>query len=138
MAKGALARIKNPLPVQDTGLNTNPERWLQIHHWEQRQVTIAATGAGGAQNLGGVVGVGLRRRIRSLKLRNDGTDNNFFTLFAGVTVVDSWGVPAQTTRVIGDEDGWDFEAGEQPSIQISSIAGGVSYVSARGVEASPT
>lgn len=134
---------KSPTPTrvqrtEDTGLNTNPARWLQIYHWEQREVTIVAAGAPGAQNLGGVVGAGLRRRVRSLKLRHAGSANTVVSLLVGAVVVDSWDVPAQTTRVVGDEDGWAFAAGEQPSVQTTDITGGSTFVSARGVEAAPT
>ena len=123
------------LKTEDTGLNTNPERWLHIYHWEQREVTLTDTGAPGAQNLGGAVGGGLKRRIRSLKIRHAGTSNTVVTLFADAIVVDSWDIPAQTTRVVSDEDGWAFAAAEQPSIQTSDVTGGSTYVSARGVEA---
>lgn len=121
----------------------NEEKWRHKYHWEQREVTIAVVGAPGAQNLGGPVGAGLRRRIRRLKLRNTGTNPTVVSLLVGATVVDSWGVPAGNdsagcTRIVEDEDGWAFAVGEQPIVQTSDITGGLTYVSARGVEAAPT
>lgn len=112
----------------------NPERYLHKYHWEQREVTISVAGAPGVQSLGGAVGVGLKRRIRVLKIRHAGTSNTVVSLVVGATVVDSWDVPAQTTRVVSDEDGWAFAAGEQPAVQTSDISGGSTYVAARGVE----
>ncbi len=111
------------------------DKWLQDCHWEQRQVTITIVDAPGAQNLGVPVGVGLIRRIRSLKIRNAGTQNTVVSLLVGTVVVDSWDIPAQTTRIISDQDGWKFVAGEQTIVQTSSVDGGNTYVSARGVEA---
>lgn len=139
MAKGGLARVKNPLPTEDTGLNTNPERWLQIYHWECDQVTVAAAGVGGQQALGAAVGVGLRRRIRTLHVRHAGTANTVVTLLvAGGAAKRSWDIPAQTTRTISSEDGWAFAAGQTPAVQTSDVTGGSTFVGAEGVEASPT
>jgi hypothetical protein len=112
----------------------NPERYLHRNHWEQREVIISVVGAPGVQNLGGVVGAGLRRRIRSLKIRHAGINNTVVSLVVGATVVDSWDAPAQTTRVVSDEDGWVFAAGEQSAVQTSDVTGGSTYVSARGIE----
>lgn len=112
----------------------NSERFLHDNHWEQREVTITVAGAPGVQSLGGVVGAGLRRRIRVLKIRHAGTSNTVVSLVVGAAVVDSWDVPAQTTRVISDEDGWVFAAGEQSAVQSSDITGGSTYIAARGVE----
>ena len=111
------------------------ESYLHKNHWEQREVTIAVAGIPGVQNLGEVVGAGLKRRIRSLKIRNAGSNNTVVSLVVGAVVVDSWDIPAQTTRVIGDEDGWAFAAGEQSAVQTSDVTGGSTFVSARGLEA---
>ena len=43
-------------------------------------------------------------------------------------------VPAQTTRVWSSQDGREFVAGEQPTVQTSDITGGSTFVSATGVE----
>lgn len=139
MPKGGLGRIDNPLPVQDTGLNTNPARWTQIYHWECNEVNVVAAGVGGQQNLGAVVGAGLRRRIREITLRHTGTANTVVTILisGGATKV-TIDVPAQTTRVWSSEDGIAFAVGEQSAVQTSDITGGNLFVSARGVEAAPT
>ena len=119
-----------------SGQNTNPALWLNLHHWEADEVTVAAIGVGGQQNLGAVVGAGLLRRIRELHVRHAGSENTVVTLVvAGVAIVRSWDIPAQTTRVISSEDGWAFAAGEQPAVRTSSVTGGSTFVGAEGVEA---
>ena len=124
---------------QDTGLNTNPERWLHIHHWETpAEVTIAAAGVPGQQNLGVAVGAGLARRIREITIRHAGTNNTVVTiLIAGPPPVIkiTIDVPAQTTRVWSSQDGRLFNAAEQPAVQSSDVTGGNTFVSAAGVEA---
>ena len=125
-----------PLIVEDLGTNTNPERWLHENHWESpAEVTIAAAGA--EQNLGAAVPAGLTRRIRELTIRHAGTNNTVVTLkVAGVggAVKVTIDVPAQTTRVWSSQDGREFAAAEQPTVQTSDITGGSTYVSASGVE----
>ena len=122
--------------VQDTGLNTNPERWLHDNHWEAEEVTINAAGAGGQQNLGAVVGAGLTRRIRELTIRHAGTNNTVVTLLvAGGATKVTIDVPAQSTRVWSSQDGREFATAEQPTCQSSDVTGGNTYISASGVEA---
>jgi len=122
--------------ADDSGKNTNPERWLHDNHWEAEEVTINVAGAGGQQNLGAVVGVGLTRRIRELTIRHAGTNNTVVTLLiAGGAIKVTIDVPAQTTRVWSSQDGREFAAGEQPTVQTSDVTGGSTYVSAAGVEA---
>lgn len=124
----------NPTPVEDTGTNTNPEKWLQDYHWDSGQVTIAAAGAGGQQNLG--TPVTAERRIREITIRHAGTNATVVTLLiAGGAIRLSIDVPAQTTRVWSSQDGRLFSAGEQPAVQTSDVTGGSTYVSAAGVEA---
>jgi len=122
--------------VQDTGLNTNPERWLHDNHWEAEEVTINAAGAGGQQNLGAPVGAGLTRRIRELTIRHAGTNNTVVTLLvAGGATKVTIDVSAQSTRVWSSQDGREFAAGEQPACQSSDVTGGNTFISAAGVEA---
>jgi len=124
-------------PGQDTGVHTNPERWLQDNHWEPNaEITIAAAGAPGEQAVGGVVPVGETRRIRELTIRHAGSANTVVTLLisGGATKL-TIDVPVQTTRVWSSQDGRSFAAGEQPVVQTSDVTGGSTYVSASGVEA---
>lgn len=118
------------------GTHTNPELWLHTNHWEADEVTIAAAGVGGQQNLGVAVPAGVTRRIREIKIRHAGTNNTTVTLLiaAGATKV-TIDVPAQTTRVWSSQDGRLFTAGQQPVVQTSDVTGGSTYVSASGVEA---
>jgi len=136
MPKGGLARVKNPLPTQDTGLHTNPEQWLQDNHWEPAaEVTVAAIGVGGQQDLGAAVAGGEVRRIRELTMRNDGSNNTVVTLLVsgGATKLTT-DVPAKTTRVWSSPDGRSFAAGQVSAVQTSDVTGGSTYVSASGVE----
>jgi hypothetical protein len=114
----------------------NPEDWLHQHHWEAEQVTIAAAGVGGQQNLGVVVPAGLTRRIREITIRHAGTSNTVVTLLisGGATKL-TIDVPAQTTRVWSSQDGREFAAGEQSAVQSSDVTGGNTFISASGVEA---
>jgi hypothetical protein len=114
---------------------TNPSQWLQTHHWEADEVTVAAAGAGGQQSLGAAVGAGLTRRIREITIRHAGTNNTVVTILAGTTTKVTVDVPAQTTRVWSSEDGIAFAVGELSAVQTSDVTGGSTYVSARGVEA---
>jgi len=125
----------NELLTEDTGLNTNPARWLHDNHWEDDEVTIAVAGAPGQQNLGPVVPAGQTRRIRVLHVRHAGTNNTVLTLLvAGGAVKRSWDILAQSTRVISSEDGWEFQPGEQPAVQTSDVTGGSTFVGPEGVE----
>jgi hypothetical protein len=124
------------IPTVDSGVHSNPEKWIHDNHWEAAQVTIAAAGAPGQQNLDVVVPAGVTRRIRTIHVRHAGTNNTVVTLLiAGGAVKRSWDVPAQTTRVISSEDGWSFAAGQQPAVQTSDVTGGSTYVGAEGVQA---
>jgi len=124
------------VPTQDSGVHSNPEKWLHDHHWEADQVTIAVAGAPGQQNLGVVVPAGVTRRIRILHVRHAGTNPTVLTLLiAGGAVKRSWDIVAQSTRVISSEDGWEFQPGEQPAVQTSDVTGGSTFVGPEGVEA---
>lgn len=127
--------IMTSTKTEDTGLHTNPARWLHQYHWESGEVTIAAAGAGGQQNLGAVVATGATRRIREITIRHAGTNNTVVTLLiaAGATRL-TIDVPAQTTRVWSSEDGRVFLATVQSAVQTSDVTGGSTFVSASGVE----
>lgn len=124
------------VPTQDSGLHTNPERWLHDNHWEADEVTIAVAGAPGEQNLGPVVPAGDTRRIRVLHVRHAGTNNTVLTLLVAAGAAKrSWDIAPSSTRVISSEDGWEFAAGEQPAVQTSDVTGGSTFVGPEGVEA---
>lgn len=125
------------LITQDTGLNTNPERWLHDHHWEpDAEITISVAGAAGEQNVGGAVPAGQTRRIREMTVRHAGTNNTVVTILdeTGGNIKVSFDVPAQTTRVWSSQDGRAIGAGLQPVVQSSDITGGNTMVSFSGVE----
>ena len=122
---------------QDTGLNTNPERWLQDNHWEpDAEIPIILAGAPGELAVGGAVPAGETRRIRELTIRNAGTNNTVVSLLdeSGGNIKVSIDVPAQTTRVWSSQDGRAIAATLQPVIQTSDITGGSTFVSISGVE----
>jgi len=124
--------------ADDSGANTNPERWLHDNHWESDEIPIIAAGALGEQNLGVAVPVAMARRIREITIRHAGSNNTVVTLkVAGVggAVKVTIDVPAQTTRVWSSQDGREFAAGEQSAVQSSDVTGGNTFVSAGGVEA---
>lgn len=124
------------LITEDTGANTNPERWLHENHWDCDQVTIAVAGAGGQQNLGAVVAAGITRRIREITIRHEGTNDTTVTLLiAGGAVRLTIRVPSQSTIVWSSQDGREFIAAQQPAVQTSDVTGGSTFVSASGVEA---
>jgi hypothetical protein len=138
---GAACGPLNPVDVQDTGLNTNPERWLQIYHWNTAaEVTIAVAGAGGQQNLGAAVAAGRLRRIREVTVRHAGSANTVVTIYDanGGNIIITIDVPAQTTRTWSSQDGRGIAATLQPVIRTSDVTGGSTYVTAAGVEALPT
>ncbi|MBA7489832.1 hypothetical protein ES702_00366 [subsurface metagenome] len=125
-----------PLPTEDTGVHSNPEKWLHDNHWEAEEVTITVAGAGGEQNLGAAVPAGETRRIRELTIRHAGTNNTVVTLLiAGGNTKVSIDITAQSTRVWSSQDGRQFIATEQSAIQSSDVTGGNTFVSAGGVEA---
>lgn len=124
------------LITQDTGLNTNPARWLHENHWEADEVTISTAGLGGEQNLGAVVPAGETRRITELLIRHEGTQETTVTLLI------SGGATKATVKVLANDsisvplgNGREFDATEQPAVQSSNVEGGNTYVSASGVEA---
>lgn len=127
----------NPIDVEDTGLNTNPARYLQIWHWDSG--TELVLNAAAAVNLGAAVGAGLMRRIREITVRNAAQANTVITLSVGGVNRLSFDVPAQTTRTWSSEDGRAFVAASQPQIASSAAAGGSeTYITASGIEAAPT
>jgi hypothetical protein len=111
------------------------EEYLHKNHWEASEVTISVAGDAGKQNLGSPVPSGKKRRIREITVRHTGTANTVVSLMVGSTVKLTIDVPAQTTRVWSSQDGREFAAGEQPTVQSSDVTGGSTYVSAAGVEA---
>lgn len=126
------------LITQDTGLNTNPERWLHDNHWNPAaEITIAVAGVPGEQNLGAAVGAGVTRRIREVTIRHAGTNNTVVTILdaTGGNILVSIDVPAQSNRTWSSQDGRLVAATLQPVIQTSDVAGGSTFVSAAGVEA---
>ena len=123
--------------VEDTGVNTNPERWLQDNHWEPvAEITIAVAGAPGEQAVGGAVPAGETRRIREITIRHAGSNNTVVSLLdeTGGNIKVSIDVPAQTTRTWSSQDGRAIAATLQPVIQTSDVTGGSSFVSLAGVE----
>lgn len=129
------------LLVEDTGSNTNPERYLQIYHWNTAaEVTIAAAGAGGQQNLGAAVAAGRTRRIKEVTVRHAGSNNTVVTIYDanGGNIILTIDCPAQSTRTWSSQDGRAVVATLQPVIRTSDVTGGSTFVSAAGVEAAPT
>lgn len=128
----------DPVITEDTGTNTNPEKWRQDNHWEpDAEITIAATGAGGEQAVGAAVAAGATRRIREITIRHEGTNNTVVTLLvaSGGNIKLSIDVPAQTSMTWSSQDGREIAATLQPVIQTSDVVGGSTYVSVAGVEA---
>lgn len=129
------------LITQDTGLHTNPERYLQIYHWNTpAQVTIAVAGVGGEQNLGGAVAAGMIRRIREVTVNHMGSDNTLVTIYDanGGNLLVTLNVPPQSMKMWSSQDGREVAETLQPVVQTSDVTGGSTYVSAAGVEAPPT
>lgn len=119
------------------GEHTNPEKYRADNHWQTpAEIPLIAAGVPGELPLGAVVPAGYQRRIMYLKLRHTGTANTIVSLTesVGVTTLDSWDVPAQTTRVVSVQVGWRFDAAEQPAVQTSDITGGGTSVTAIGLE----
>jgi len=125
-------------PGQDTGVNTNPERWLQDNHWEPAaDIPLVAAGAPGELALGVAVGAGVVRRIREVTARHTGTANTVVSILdqTGGNIIISFDVPAQSTRTWSSQDGRAVAATLQPVVQTSDVTGGGTTVSAAGVEA---
>jgi len=113
------------------------EAYLHRNHWETDEVTIAAVGVGGQQNLGGPVPPTVTRRIREITIRHTGSANTIVSILVSGAATNKVTIDmlAQTTRVWSSQDGLEFVAGEQPAAQTSNVTGGGTIVSARGVEA---
>lgn len=121
----------------DPGHHTNPEQWLHTYHWDNDgEVTIAAAGAAGEQQLGAAVASGAVRRIREVTARHAGTANTVVSILdeTGGNVILSIDIPAQSIRTWGSEDGRQVTAGKTPVVQSSDVTGGNTIVSAAGVE----
>lgn len=126
----------DPIPVQDTGVNTNPERWMHDHHWDNGPELVLNAAA--AVNLGAAVAAGATRRIRSVTVRNTALANTVITLSQVLPAQNgvSFDVPAQTTRVWSEQDAVEFLAAVQVQISSSAAAAGAeTYIHASGVEA---
>ncbi len=122
---------------EDTGVNTNPEKWLHDNHWNPAaEIPIVAAGAAGEQALGAAVGAGVVRRIREVTARHTGTANTVISILdaSGGNVILSFDVPAQSTVTWSSQDGRAVAATLQPVVQTSDITGGGAIVSASGVE----
>ena len=122
--------------VEDTGLNTNPERWMHDHHWDSGAELVLNAAA--AVNLGAAVGAGATRRIRAITVRNMAAANTVITLSQTGPAQNrvSFDVPAKTTRTWSEQDAVEFLAGVQVQIASSAaVAGSETYIHASGVEA---
>lgn len=122
--------------TEDTGLNTNPERWLHDNHWDSGAELVLNAAA--AVNLGAPVAVGAKRRVRSITVRNTAQANTVITLSQVAPAQNrlSFDVLAQTTRTWSEQDGVEFLTGVQVQISSSAAAGGAeTYIHASGVEA---
>ena len=119
------------LPLKETG-----EEWKHRHRWDCDEVTIAAVGVGGEQNLGAAVPAGTARRILEITLRHEGDNDVVVTLLiSGGATKWTFDVPAKMSRTVPLGNGVVFDGGEQPAVQTSDVVGGSTYVSANGVEA---
>lgn len=136
LGEGANISPANPVHTEDTGLNTNPERWLHDNHWDSGAELVLNAAA--AANLGAVVGAGATRRVRNITVRNTALVNTVITLSQLLPLQNrvSFDVPAQTTRTWSEQDAVEFAAGVQPQILSSAAAvGAETYIHAAGVEA---
>lgn len=127
--------LPDPLPTEDTGKNTNPEKWLHDNHWDNGAELIL--NAAVAVNLGAPVAAGATRRVRSITVRNTAQTNTVITLSQVAPAQNrvSFDVPAQTTRVWSEQDAVEFLAGVQVQIASSAAAVGTeTYIHASGVE----
>ena len=126
-----------PLLTEGSGVNTNPEQWLQDNHWSTAaEVPLVLAGAPGELALGAAVGAGVVRRIREVTVRHAGTNNTVVSILdaTGANVIISFDVPAQSTRTWSSQDGRAVAATLQPVVQSSDVTGGNTIVSAAGVE----
>jgi len=131
------ATAAGALITEDTGLNTNPEKWLHDNHWEpDAEIPIVAAGVPGELPVGEPVAAGATRRIREMSIRHAGTNNTVVTLLdeTGGNIKVSIDVPAQSTVEWSSQDGREIAAELQPVIQTSDITGGSTFVSLSGVE----
>lgn len=125
-----------PLPTEDTGLHTNPERYRHDNHWDNGVELVLNAAA--AANLGAVVAAGATRRVRSITVRNTAQTNTVITLSQVAPAQNrvSFDVAPQSTRVWSEQDGIEFLAGVQVQISSSAAAAGEeTYIHAAGVEA---
>jgi len=117
-------------------VSPNEEKWRHDNRWEAEEVTIAAVGVGGEQNLGAVVPAGLTRRITQITVRHEGSNDTVVTLLiSGGATKWTYKVPTGMSRTIPLGNGREFAAAEQSAVQTSDVTGGNTYVSASGVEA---
>lgn len=146
VAYGNLAQLQQKaatfeLITEDTGYNTNPERYLQIWHWNTAaEIPIVAAGAGGQLNFGVAVAAGRTRRIREVTVRHTGSANTVVTIYDanGGNIILTIDCPTQSERTWSSQDGRAVAATLQPVIRTSDVTGGSTFVSAAGVEAPPT
>lgn len=125
------------LETVDTGVNTNPERWLHDHHWDSEEVMILVNGAAGAVNLGAAVTATETRRIREVTIRSPDVANIVvhITYNAQVNVVLSLDVSAQSTKQWSSQDGREIPASQQPTVHVTGLSAGTTvYVSASGLD----
>lgn len=132
---GVAVSPANPVDVEDTGVNTNPERWLNDNHWDSGVELVLVAAA--AVNLGAAVGAGVIRRIREISVRNAGQVNTVITLSDAGGDRLSFDVPAASTVTWSSQDGREFAAASQPQIASSAAAAapGETFITAAGVEA---
>lgn len=134
--QAALQQVAGTLELitQDTGLNTNPERWLHDNHWDSGVEIVLVAAA--AVNLGAAVGAGVTRRIREITVRNAAQANTVITLSDAGGDRLSFDVPAQSTRTWSSQDGREFAAASQPQIASSAAAAAPAqtFITATGVE----
>lgn len=125
-----------PLGSSNLGKNTNPEKWLHDHHWDNGAQIVLNSAA--AANLGVPVAVGAKRRTRAFTVRNMALTNTVITISQVAPAMNrvSFDVPSGATREWGEQDAIEFLAGVQPQISSSAAAAGAeTYVHASGVEA---
>ena len=132
------ATAAGALVTEDTGLHTNPEKWLHDNHWEpDAEIPIVLAGAPGELAIGGAVPAGETRRIREVMVFHAGTNNTLVTLLdeSGGNIKVTIPVNAQSGAQWSSQDGREIAAGLQPVVQSSDVTGGNTRVSFSGDEA---
>lgn len=131
----------NPIDVEDTGLNTNPERYRQEHGGSFGELVIVASGAGGQQIIRitppNPVGESLVFRLKEVSVRHSGTSDTVVSVRVVGEAIDrlTLDVRARTTRE------WESEIGRVVGQTLtvvarsSDVAGGTTYVSGSYIEA---